>query len=522
MNFLIRRIRTIVLTSSFIIAIAVFLYIRSIFPEGTLQTIKLTQAYAFLAVIYLYISILASPLYIVFPTFPFRGLYIKARRAIGVSAFLFALLHAYNAFFGQLQGFAGLQFLSFSYLFPIFLGATSLLILFLMTLSSTNYAVVKLGKYWKRLHRFVYVVGLLTVIHALLLGTHFANLSTLIPEIFFIMLAILLLLEAIRIDRYLRQKFISMPQFGISLLIVIGLIVFGFLSIFFPNKGAISFDIHSFHIQLAKEAQNGNATIGFDKKLLAIPGFNGDRTKRYTVSFYHPDTVEPNTTVPLHFVVYDASNGNQMQLFSKLYEKTMHLIIVNDKLDYFSHIHPVQSEKDFAIETLFPKLGVYHLYVDFWPLGAIEQQMAFTLPVGTVTDTNNSDIKPDVNLTKQFENYEVTLSYSKPLKANLLSVGGQRLSFRIKDAKTKQPITTLKPYLAAFGHLVMINTKTFDYLHVHPTNLVAPQPNANGGPVVEFLPLGLYGPIKPGIYRVFAQFNPDNKLFVADFTVNVE
>jgi hypothetical protein len=68
----------------------------------------------------------------------------------------------------------------------------------------------------------------------------------------------------------------------------------------------------------------------------------------------------------------------------------------------------------------------------------------------------------------------------------------------------------------------MINAKTYDYLHVHPINLTVPKPNENGGPTVTFLPLGLYGPIKPGIYRVFAQFNPDNKLFTANFTVKVE
>ena len=39
---------------------------------------------------------------------------------------------------------------------------------------------------------------------------------------------------------------------------------------------------------------------------------------------------------------------------------------------------------------------------------------------------------------------------------------------------------------------------------------------------VIFLPLGLYGPIKPGVYRVFAQFNPNNNLFTSNFTVTVE
>ncbi len=68
----------------------------------------------------------------------------------------------------------------------------------------------------------------------------------------------------------------------------------------------------------------------------------------------------------------------------------------------------------------------------------------------------------------------------------------------------------------------MINKDTFDYLHIHPANLTPLPPDASGGPQIEFLPLGLYGPIKPGIYRVFAQFNRNGNLIVADYTVKVE
>ena len=96
------------------------------------------------------------------------------------------------------------------------------------------------------------------------------------------------------------------------------------------------------------------------------------------------------------------------------------------------------------------------------------------------------------------------------------------MTYTITDVKTKKPVTTLKPYLGAFGHVVMINTQTFDYLHVHPTNLTALLPDQNGGPEVAFMPLGLYSPIKPGLYKVFAQFNPDNKLILTDFVVKIE
>jgi len=194
--------------------------------------------------------------------------------------------------------------------------------------------------------------------------------------------------------------------------------------------------------------------------------------------------------------------------------------MVDSELETFSHIHPELTEKGFTITTQFPKEGWYHLYVDFQPRGAIEQQFGFVLKVGNPEKPQLSTHKLDDNLNKQFFPYEVSLKLPTTTSASEMSIGNQKLVFSLKDSIGK-PVTNLKPYLASFGHLVMINQETFDYIHVHPTNTTPPAPNSNGGPDVEFLPLGIYRPIKPGIYRIFAQFNPDNQLFTADFTIKI-
>lgn len=206
MKFLMQYIRYIVLSSSLILSAALYFFIRSTVADPTLQTVTMTQTFAFCAVIYLYLALLPSPLYHVFPSFPFRALWLKARRAIGVSAFFFALIHVWHAFFGELGGLNAVLALRVQYLLPILYAATSFFILFLMTITSTNYAVVKLGKNWKRLHRFVYLASLLIVIHALSLGSHFVTLSAFIPVVFFAALVFLLLLEAIRFVHYLQAK----------------------------------------------------------------------------------------------------------------------------------------------------------------------------------------------------------------------------------------------------------------------------------------------------------------------------
>jgi hypothetical protein len=335
-------------------------------------------------------------------------------------------------------------------------------------------------------------------------------------QIIFIFGALLFILLAKRIDAYVKTKIAMYPQFGLAMFLTGSfLLLFLFISFFLTTTPGQPFNIHSQHIQLAKDAQIAN-------NLPQAPGMRGDSTKRFSVNFDHADTIQPNQDTQLTFKITDASNGNPIQFFDEVYEKPMHLIIVDSSLSYFSHIHPTQTLDGFTITTQFPKEGVYHLYIDFQPFGAIEQQFAFILTVGTQTNNVASNHPVDTNMKKIIDGYEITMEKPHPLRAEQVSIGEQKINFTIVDAKTKKPVTTLKPYLAAYGHLVMINEKTYDYIHVHPTNLIAPAPNANGGPTISFLPLGLYGPIKAGTYRVFVQLNPNNHLLTADYTITID
>jgi len=463
----------------------------------------------------LYLAVLATPLTSLIDL-PFNKAYLESKKALFIAAILFAFLHGYFGFFQELGGFSGLGFLNNTYLVAIALSFTALCVVIFITWRWQKWLI----------ERLIYISVLLITFHALLLGTHFTNLSGQIPQLFFLCLSSLLVLESIRLDKFLITK-LELPRTSIAFALVLLLIALGALYLFNPQSSTVNspLNVHAAHIAIAKQAQAGNLNPGINFNNPAIannPGLIGDRTLRYTASFNHPDNVQPNQDTQLSFQVFNASSGTEQDLFSFVYSKIMHLIIVDDTLTYFNHIHPTQEGSTFSITTQFPHPGIYHLYIDFQPLGAIEQQLAFTLQVGDNLTPQKATQKPDTNLTKTFGNYKVSLSYPSPLQASQLSIGGQQMSFKIYNAQTGQPVTTLKPYLAAYGHLVLINESTYDYIHVHPTNIVPPAPDANGGPEVDFLPLGLYGPIKPGIYRVFAQFNPDNNLFTSDFTVEVK
>ncbi len=204
---LFKNIRFYVLSFSILLSILIYVQTIQTIPEVTLQTASLIQYYALIAVTFLYLTLLATPLTRIFTFLPFRGQYIKARRALGVSAFYFGLLHACLVFFGPMGGFTGLFSLRGKYLLAAILGITTLAILTLMASTAFDFMIDRLGfKRWKFLHRFVYLASISILFHALIFGSHFQDLSGIIPKIFLIALVLLIILEIKRFYIYLKNN----------------------------------------------------------------------------------------------------------------------------------------------------------------------------------------------------------------------------------------------------------------------------------------------------------------------------
>lgn len=122
---------------------------------------EMTQRMGKAALVLLVLSLSATPLNTLFN---FRAA-LKVRRALGLYAFLYALTHFF-IFVGLDYGFdiALLQeeILNKNY---ILVGLAALIILLALAATSFRWWMKKLGRNWKRLHKFVYVAGLLVVVH---------------------------------------------------------------------------------------------------------------------------------------------------------------------------------------------------------------------------------------------------------------------------------------------------------------------------------------------------------------------
>ncbi|MBD2214741.1 hypothetical protein H6G27_33560 [Nostoc linckia FACHB-104] len=221
-----------------------------------------------------------------------------------------------------------------------------------------------------------------------------------------------------------------------------------------------------------------------------------------------PSHISPNQNIPISIDVQDL-NGKAITNFDTFQEKLMHLIVVSDDLQFFSHIHPTyKNNGQFEVAASFPQAGGYTFFSDYKPTGKTEQVSVLKAQV-----SGNTIPSPEIDIqrSKTFNDTQVNLALSETtVKA------GQEvtLMFKLQDTGDQQPLTDLQPYLGENGHLVIVrNSKQLtaaDYIHAHALK------NTPTGHVHFMTSFP-----QPGKYKLWGQFNRNGKIITADFWLNV-
>ncbi|TDF97205.1 hypothetical protein [Paenibacillus piri] len=200
------------------------------------------------------------------------------------------------------------------------------------------------------------------------------------------------------------------------------------------------------------------------------------------------------------------NGGKPIEQFDVNHEQKQHLIIVSKDLSYFHHIHPeYKGNGVFEITTRFPAGGDYKLIADFVPTGgSAMNKMEWVHIEGA--PAKSKPIQPDASLTQTVDGKQVTLAFDR-LKAN----EELTLTYTIKDASTKAPITNLQPYLGAIGHVVILTDDAEQYLHVHPMD------ETSSGPDAKFMTTFP----KSGVYKIWGQFKHNDQVFTVPFVIKV-
>jgi hypothetical protein len=221
-----------------------------------------------------------------------------------------------------------------------------------------------------------------------------------------------------------------------------------------------------------------------------------------------PNDITPNKNIPLLIDVQDLE-GKAISKFDTFQEKLMHLIIVSDDLQFFSHLHPTYKDNgQFKVEASFPQAGGYTFFSDYKPTGQAEQISVLKTQVPGISIAAT---EIDIKRSKTFNDTQVNLALSETtVKA------GQEvtLMFKLQDAANNQPLTDLQPYLGEKGHLVILRQSSSltaaDYIHAHALK------NTPTGQVHFMTSFP-----QAGKYKLWGQFNRNGKIITADFWINV-
>lgn len=220
---------------------------------------------------------------------------------------------------------------------------------------------------------------------------------------------------------------------------------------------------------------------------------------------FDTDVIQPDSDTSIKIKIQD-EDGKAIKDFDINHEKKMHLIVVSKDLSFFNHIHPVfHDDGSFEIVTTFPHAGDYKLIADYIPSGGSATTQSDWITVQGKT-AEPEKITPSADLTTTVDGIEASLAFDHLMAGMDLS-----LTFMLKDAKTKEAITDLQPYLGAVGHVVILSEDAEQYLHVHPTEEDAK------GPKAEFMTKFP----NSGVYKIWGQFQRNDKIITVPFVVKV-
>ena len=204
------------------------------------------------------------------------------------------------------------------------------------------------------------------------------------------------------------------------------------------------------------------------------------------------------------FRITDA-DGHAVTKFTETHDKLMHLIVARRDLSGFQHVHPTMAADGvWHVPLTFQNAGDFRVFADFQVVGAEDGvTLGADVPVaGAYAPTP----LPSPALTSAVDDYRVTLS------GELTPGATSKLTLTVD--KGGVPVTDLEPYLAAYGHLVVLRQGDLAYLHVHPDGEPGDGKTSPGPNVVFYAEVP-----SAGTYRLYLDFKHGDVVRTAEFTV---
>ncbi len=250
-----------------------------------------------------------------------------------------------------------------------------------------------------------------------------------------------------------------------------------------------------------EHAMTNDGSDGDGPAAAEVPGGLMVSQDGYTLELAE-NSLPAGDATPLAFQVV-GPDGAPVIGYELTHDKELHLIAVRRDMAGFQHVHPELAEDGTWSIPLALTAGQWRLFADFSPAGHGE-----TLILGAdlaVAGDYAPGPLPEPAVTADVDGYTVTLDGEL--------IPGQESELTLSVTRDGQPVTDLEPYLAAYGHLVVLRDGDLAYLHVHPGG----EPDdgvTEPGPAISF-----YANVpSAGDYRLFLDFQHGGVVRTAEFT----
>jgi hypothetical protein len=209
------------------------------------------------------------------------------------------------------------------------------------------------------------------------------------------------------------------------------------------------------------------------------------------------------------------ANGKPVLLpdLIEAHTKKIHLLIIDSSLTDYHHEHPepTRTPGEYVFNFTPKKPGTYRVWADLRAHPLDLQEYAVTDIPGRTDGEPLTDRSISFKASANTRNYELLLP-DTPIKV------GRPASARLRiTAADGTGFTELEPIMATFAHIVGFNEDYKTVLHMHPKGPPVLNPDARGGPELEFQ---IYA-LRPGFVRLFAQVQIAGQQEFAPFGIRV-
>lgn len=211
---------------------------------------------------------------------------------------------------------------------------------------------------------------------------------------------------------------------------------------------------------------------------------------------------EPGVPADFSFRI-DGPDGAPVTRFEVEHDKRMHLIVVRRDGAAYQHLHPEMTpDGTWRVPLTVPAGGSYRAFADFAPTGG----PALTLGADLDAPGGYTPVTSRASRTARVADYQVELDGDL--------VPGRASPLTLSVTRAGEPVRDLQPYLAAYGHLVVLREGDLAYLHVHPEGGPGDGRTAPG-PEIRFLA----EVPSAGDYRLYLDFQHNGTVHTAEFTL---